>query len=273
MNPFRFKMNPVICSVGGDDPVSSSTIRYADYVETKHSDFLTAVQTERLGATGNSPYVDYESIDTLDDAFFGANYIISDFPSWYDMYGKFVAGLDIDTLFDQVFESTVNSPEVNALMAAESALMQDEIEMNILPTYELGARDLNSVMSSVYVIEGANVMGDAKIKALAKYEAQLRYNLIPLATQRWQTHLTWNQNVIAKYTDVIKLYYAAKMDVDNFNTNMGAKDTLWPFTVLEYERAALGALTGAKTTSSTQSSGDSGLGGILGIASTVLGMF
>ena len=35
------------------------------------------------------------------------------------------------------------------------------------------------------------------------------------------------------------------MDTEEHNQRLAAKNTLWPFTVLEYQRAALGALQGA----------------------------
>jgi len=43
----------------------------------------------------------------------------------------------------------------------------------------------------------------------------------------------------------MKFYFAVAMDLDNKNYEMAAKAALWPFTVLEYETAALGALQGA----------------------------
>ena len=46
----------------------------------------------------------------------------------------------------------------------------------------------------------------------------------------------------------MKLYFTAAMDLDNHNMEVSTKNKLWPFTVLEYNRAALGALQGAMNT-------------------------
>ena len=54
----------------------------------------------------------------------------------------------------------------------------------------------------------------------------------------------------------MKLYFSAKTDIDEVNYAMAAKNILWPFTVLDFERAALGALQGA-TNSKTDVAGAS----------------
>ena len=219
-------------------------IRYAPYVEEKHSNFLSTMQSARQTAiAAGSPFADYTDIE-VDDAFFGAGYLISSFPSLYDMYGKFMAGLDIDALFDQMFEATVNSPEVENLVSAEAALMEDDIDTNAVPRLQTGMRDINSIMSSSFIV-GKALLEDSRVKLTEKFRAQLKYNLIPVAQARWSTHLEWNKGVVGVYAEIMKFYFSAKTDVDEINYAMAAKDVLWPFTVLDFERAALGALQGA----------------------------
>jgi len=190
-----------------------------------------------------SPFLNYTDVE-VDNAFFGAGYAITSFPSLYDLYGKFMAGLDIDALYTQVFESVVNSPIVNDLVSAEAALMDDDIRANSYPRLELGSRDLNSSNSSTVIIAKA-LVEDGKVKSLSKLSAQLKYNLIPVAQAVWQTHLEWNKGVVGMYSEIMKFFFAAKADMDEINYAMAAKNALWPFTVLDFERAALGALQGA----------------------------
>ena len=225
---------------------TTTTVRYASYIENRHSVFLKDTYTNRVAAIADNPFTDYEDVE-VEDAFFGAGYTIASFPSLYDMYGKFMAGLDIEVLWSQAFEDTVNSSVVEDLISAESALMDDDIETNSIPRIQAGMRDVNSVLASTYPIARA-VVEDAKVKALAKYSAELRYRLIPVAQDRWQTHLQWNQQVVSIYSEIMKFYYSAKHDVNEDNYSFEAKRVLWPFTVLEFERAALGALQGATNT-------------------------
>lgn len=229
------------------------TVRYAPYIESKHEAFLEAVQGYRIAAQDDSPFADYEDIP-IDSAFFGDNFVLSDFPSMLDMFGKFMAGLDIDALYGQMFEDIVNSSEVSDLVAAQSSLLEDEITTVSIPTIEVGKRDINSVMSSTFPI-AKSLVYSAKTKALAKYDAQIRVSLIPVVSENWGRHLAWNDGVINRYAEIFRLWFATKMDVKEFNYAVVAKDTLWPFTVLSHEGIALGVLQAAvnRTTSETVS--------------------
>ena len=231
-----------LCKGGGGGD-QRTEIRYAPYIEAHHADFLNVVQSSRKAVINDSPFASYTDIE-VDDAFFGAGYLISSFPSLYDMYGKFMAGLDIEVLFTQEFEDTVNPPVVSDLIAAHAAMMDDDIAINSLPRFQAGMRDINSVMSSSFVV-GKAVIEDARTKALSLFGADLKYRLIPVAVDRWKTHLQWNQVVIGIYSEIMKFYFSTKTDVDEINYAMATKDKLWPFTVLDFERAALGALQGA----------------------------
>jgi hypothetical protein len=220
-----------------------SEVRFAPYIESQHQTFLATVASNRNIAIADNPFTGYTDIE-VDDAFFGTGYTISSFPSLYDMYGKFMAGLDVDALYTQTYNDCVNGAAVNSLISAEAALMDDDIDTNAIPRLQTGMRDINAVMGSSYVV-GRAIIEDARVKALAKYDAQLRYNMIPVASSRWSAHLDWNKQVIAVYAEVMKFYYSAKTDINEQNYSFAAKETLWPFTVLDFERAALGALQGA----------------------------
>jgi len=228
---------------GGGSSKQKTIIRYAPYIETRHQSFLNTVYSARVSTINSSPFTDYCDIE-VDDAFFGAGYTISSFPSLYDMFGKFMAGLDIEALWAQIFDDTVNSSVVNNLVSAESDLLEDEITQNALPQLQTGLRDLNAIMSSSYET-GRALIRDTKTKLLSKFSADLRYRLVPIAQSRWEAHLNWNKLVIGTYSEIMKLYFSAKTDVDEINYAMAAKNILWPFTVLDFERAALGALQGA----------------------------
>jgi len=243
---FEYEGEVALCGGGKGGEDSTTTVRFAPYIEENHEAFLNTVATYREALTDDSPFDGFSDI-VLDAAFFGVGYTIASFPSLYDMYGKFMAGLDVDTLFSQIFEDAVNAPEINDLVAAESSLLDDEITDKVLPPILTGARDINSVLSSTFVI-AKTIPRDTQLKLISKFSAEAKYRMIPVAVDRWKTHLDWNKNIVMSYAEIMKLFYSAKMDIDDYNYSMAAKNKLWPFTVLEYERAALGALTGATTT-------------------------
>ena len=237
------------------------TVRYAGYIEDNHSAFIDSVAGYRKNTTNDSPFALYIDI-SIDDAFFGSGYLISSFPALYDMYGKFMAGLDVDALYSQLFEDTVNSPEVNALVSAEASLIDDDIDANVTPRIQTGMRDINSVISSSFLVS-KTLIEDTRIKTLEKFRAELKYKLIPVVKDRWTAHLDWNKNIVCTYAELMKFYFSTRIDTDDVNYAFAAKDRLWPFTVLEYERAALGALQGA-TTTTTDAAGSSTLGKVIG---------
>jgi hypothetical protein len=243
---------------GGGDSGGESTneIRYAPYIESHHSAFLDIVANKRDEVIDASPYSGYTDI-AYADAFFGAGYVISSFPSLYDMYGKFMAGLDVDVLFTQILDDSINNTAIDNRVSAHAGELEDDIIESATPRFVAGMRDINSVLSSSFVV-GKAMLETARTKAISRYDATLRHAMLPIATQRWATHLEWNRAVISTYAEIMKLYFSAAMDLDNHNYTMAAKDALWPFTVLDYNRAALGALTGAtKTTSDVAGGGPS----------------
>lgn len=231
---------------GGSTPSNTTNqqfIRYADYVEDRHKSFLLSVYDNRVTAIANNPFIGYTDIP-VDDAFFGIGNAVSSVTSLFGIFDTYMGDINIQTLYDEIFESTVNSQQVNDLVAAESALMNDDIEETVLPRFQTGMRDINSVMASSFVV-GKAVIEDGRDKSLAKFSAELKYKLIPMAHSRWATTLEWNNKIVGLYSELVKFYFTAKTDVDETNYTMAAKNALWPFTVLDFERAALGALQGA----------------------------
>ena len=250
---------------GGGSGNTKTTIRYADYIESHHSAFLDEVQAQRIVAIPNNPFTGYVDIDYA-DSFFGAGYVISDFPSLYDMYGKFMAGLDVDTLYTQILDDSINNVAINNRVSQHAIELEDDIIQSASPRFVTGLRDINSVLSSSFVI-GKAMLETARTKTLSKYDAELRHAMLPVAAARWQTHLEWNKVVINEYAQIMKLYFSVAMDLNSKNYEMAAKAALWPFTVLEYERAALGALQGA-TNSKTDVGGASQTQQVIGGALT-----
>ena len=219
--------------------------RYAPYIEDKHKAFLNDIQSKRISVTNESPFENYEDIP-VDDAFFGVGFLINDLPALYDMFGKFVAGLDIDTLHDQMVEATVNGTVAKTIMVNTSDMLLSDINTNSIPRLNAGSTDINSIITDIF-LDGEGIIEDTRVLLNTKFEKQLNYSLLPVAQARWDTHLNWNKTVVSYYSEVMGLYFSAKMDAEDANYAAAAKHALWPFTVLDFEKAALGALQGATT--------------------------
>jgi hypothetical protein len=90
------------------------------------------------------------------------------------------------------------------------------------------------------------LLEEARLKTLNKYSAELRYSMINVANDRWKTDLEWRKNKMNSYQEMVKLVLLSNIDYSNQKYMMKAKDALWPFTVMDHERVALGTMQGAK---------------------------
>lgn len=230
----------------------STTIRFAAYLEAYHkamlshdgSHTLNLCVAEAMNATWeNNPYANYVAT-SAEDGFLGAGYSISQFPSLFDMFGKFMAGLDIEVLWNQIYEESVRGAEIDAAVTSTSDLLDDELQTKILPNFLAGMRDLNAVHSSAFIV-GKAIIYDAKTKSMADVISKLQMKMIDITQERWAKHLGWNSSVIAQYSDLIKLYYSAHFDAEAREMEFKVKDAMWDLSLFEQARAILAALNGA----------------------------
>ena len=264
---------------------SESTIRLAPYVEAAHIELLENYQTYRAwalipdpvkglynwdysGGMISDPFRDYVAME-VEDAFFGAGFSIASFPSLYTLYSDMMRTVDIDALFNEIFADTVNGTVVDNLVSTEASILSDDIEQVALPRFECGMRDINSVISSSFVI-GRSLMEAARTKAISRFSADIKGRLLPLVTDRWKASLEWGRGVTEMYAQLLKFYLIAKIDVENQTFEVRAKHALWPFTILEYERSSVAVLVGTQNTK-TEVAGTSKLQSILGSVFSGLG--
>lgn len=226
----------------GKSKKTESRVKWPKYLEERHEDYIDKIVdlTDVLSLT--SPYADFVDIN-VDEGFFGIGYVLSSFPSLYDMYGKFMAGLDIEYLFNQAFKDTTDGPIVGGLISEQASQLSYDIENDVIPRYEVGMRDINAVMGGTFVV-GKAMLEAKRVKELSRFAAEIRYRMIPVAVERWKAHLEWNRQIVTTYAEIMKLYFTATLDIDGYNYETHAKDKLWPFTVYDFERLALGAVTG-----------------------------
>ena len=214
-------------------------IRFAPYVEDRHSTFLTETFAQGDVMIDNSPFANFDTLD-VNDAFFSTGYAISSFPSLYDMFGKFMAGLDIDAIWDNVFKDALENTEINEAVAKEMALVDDKIT-NDLVSFQLKMRDMNAIASSSFVV-GKALIEDVRLKALANISSESKLGLIPNIQSKFIEVLNWNKKTTTHYAEFMKAYYQFKPDVDDYSTTKVSQNMLWPFTVSDFERAALASL-------------------------------
>jgi hypothetical protein len=237
----------------------TQTIRYAPHIEQAHKRLMDesggVIPKYGLFRVLNdlfdqSTYKDYEKYD-IDDAFFGRvpgnpdkTYEIRNFPSLYDMFGKFMAGLDVHVLWADVYEDAVHGPEIAAAVSAQAELLDNEVKTKVLPPFLAGMRDINAIQSTTFVI-GKAIIADGQVRTMNEFQSRLRLSAIELSSQLWRTHLDWDKSVISIYLEMTKLYYATRLDVDTKQMEYAAADKMWNMNLFDEPRAMVGALNGA----------------------------
>lgn len=224
------------------DYTKQSYTRYADYVEARHTNFLTATNDSVNIALGNNPYNEYDGSIT-DNLFFGNGYTLSNFEALYDMFGTHMTGFDVELLWYEVFLDNLTSSEITDNIIAERALLDEKISSEDIVSFKLSMRDINAVTSSSFVM-GLALIEKSRNKTIANYGFQQKYGVINNALNNFTVNLQFNKTITTLYAEMMKGYYQHKMDVDDMKYTNDSNKTLWPFLVLDFEGLALNALKG-----------------------------
>ena len=234
-------------SSGSNVPANTTqqtTIRFAPYVEERHSNFLTTTYNYRAGAIADNPYSGHDNID-IDSAFFATGVGISSMPALYDMFGKHMSGLDIEDVWGKSFENFYDKPEIDEDVEAEITVAEQEI-IDALSAFQIAARNSNCVTSSTFIIGNALIEG-TRVKDLSKISLKSKVDLIPDMNDKFLGSLRFNKSEVTTYAEMMKVYYLEKVNIENKNTITDAREILWPFTVMDFERAAIASLQGRGT--------------------------
>lgn len=254
-------------------------VRYAEYLEQLHEEIVSRVRgiafdtTSRINPFGKFTPWDLDQLyidpEMRDDE-------ISAFPKLFDQYAEHVLNLDLLQLYMDSINQAVNVRVpgtsvrvIDAQVGARSAWLMDEFDSKIGPRISAGFRDLNSVMSSQFIIAKTIALRD-HTRQLNDYSLQLTKQSIEIGNQVWSQMMVWHAKIPEAYSQVLATYNAARIDTEKHVFEMSAKACLWPFTVFGHLVSILSAMAGATTTNSSvagESPGSTGggrLGGVLG---------
>jgi hypothetical protein len=220
----------------------SLVVRYAPYLEEYHQAFLGVTRDKVLTAIIDSPYGDYTPIE-VNNAFFSIGLSISDYPTLYDMFGKHMSGFDVEVLYRSDFENLFTKSEINSSVAAAIGLVNDDVITKVLNKFQTAMRDINSVITSSFIV-GKAMVENMRVKKLSEISSKAKFELISDPQKSSNAFLSWAKKVVTSYAESMKLYYSAAMDVNEINFKMKVQDVLWPLIILDFERSALSSLKG-----------------------------
>jgi len=256
----------------GSSSSPDGTIHFAPYIEDYHERmmsnmdkvlvgnegegaiwFFKDAQYYPLGKVFSSPYAAY-TVTLPDDAYLGFGYTVTSFPSVYDMFGKFTAGLDIEILHGQILRDDIYDGPINDFVDAAATYLNDEIDNVSLPRMVAGMRDINAVMSTGFLVE-KTLIEDSRLKALAKTRSELQIKAMELGHQRWIKHLDWNMNTVKLFTDITDKMLSSEQNYLKVKEAIDVGNKLWSFTVLDKWGGMLGLLNNAYASSQHKTGG------------------
>lgn len=247
-------------------------VRYAPNIETAHSKYIDGTPTTSIthainraltSASGGfynsdngtkiglSPYGDY-NFEDIREGYFGVvpgddqntTYDIKNFPSMWEIYGRFLPGVDVLKLWGDIYDDTIHGPELDNSIAAQAQLIQDNIDENILPRFYAGMRDINAVQSSAFIV-GKALIARGNVTALNDAITKIRLAAVNLSGVIWARKLDWDRDVVTIYQGMFRDFYASDMDHEAERLDFRVKDAIWDVEVIDNARAMIGALNGA----------------------------
>lgn len=240
--------------MSGGGSSGDTQVHYPGYIEWHRQNLVDREWEEVQTVWRSSPYSGEVVLDP-NDIFCGGD-AIETFPSLFDMFGKFMAGLDVEVLWTQIYHDMVDNPEIARAIQLHWQELSREVENVSIPRMSLGMRDVNAVMTSSFQIAKENIEGD-RIFAGNKFAADMKLKAVDIAQQRWDKHLTWNAQVIEMYAKVLQLFVASYNDLENMKIDFAVKDKQWASLAMENYRVALSTAMGGGYSGNAASAGPS----------------
>ncbi len=214
---------------------------YAPYLEAAHERFLDSVVSARITALTANPYDGYVALDA-DVAYIGVGVGISSYGNLYASFGKYLSGFDVEALWSKLFWLLLGHEDTDNVAKAEIDLYDDEDLKTSIAKCKLEMRKIGAVNSSSYVIAQAN-NEVARTRKLHDLASEAKFNLLDFANNTFATGLNYNAETVKQYARILKDYFEATILAVEAKYRMAAKKALWPFQALDYERAAIAAMT------------------------------
>lgn len=255
---------------------SNASVEYPTYQQDIHSQWLSNTGTDTIGAgksvtalmsaamDGGSPYAGFTPVD-VDTAFLGTH-TLSEFVAPYTRLNTFGA-INIESKFDDYLAD--DEDRVNAVVNADSVLLDEEIETRILPKLQASIIDLNAVQSTSYVL-GEAIIRDSKLKMIAKQRADLRLQRLAsgseVAIRRVDLLIQFHKTLATLAPELARVYSQTRHDMDGLEFEMLMKDAAYDLTVFQYGVNVMASIAGAASVTNVGSTQKTAGGAIASLA-------
>lgn len=270
-------------SAGG----GSAATDYPTYMKNQHEIWMGQVSNDMaIARAGGSPFADIEPFDPseylnnmmgeggisiaaegYDVASFYRSIIAMAFcDDWKDM---------VDCAVDKIDTAIVDEATADANIDAYADLIDDQLTAEVLPRFEAGMVDINSVISSAFVI-GRALIEDGRDKAVVKYGTDLklqnykqRNEMITSAVEvmkgMYLQKMEFLRAYIAFSVEANRIGIVSQVEFRNQTADFADRDSRWDLEVYQYGSNIMASIAGGavSTDRSGPSQSMSALGGAL----------
>lgn len=246
-----------------------TSIEYPDFLVNNATQLMNYGWSQiytllRTGAT--TPYTNLYTTNP-DTIFFASGKALSDYPSVFDMFEDLMHGINIDSLYGEDVGASYGP--INDAIAAQSALLEEDLNSNAYPRFEAGMTDMNAASSTGFFTGRARMETD-KSRTLSDYAAKLKMYALQLGQTKWMKRMEWNTQVVSHYVAIVHQYLGEDTQFLSTSSQLNTAQYLWPFTLLDHQRALVGVLNGAAAAQVKKDSGFARvLSGAIGLASVL----
>jgi hypothetical protein len=243
---------------------SDTTLRFSQYIEDYHSLLLDYTATSMDEALLNNPFGNFMIINP-DTIFLGANLAMGNLIGIFSLFQDHVNYVNPDLTYQTIIDRATQDTTIHKLINDFDAYLYADYQTRVYPDNFGGINNINNVMSEGYG-QAALMITNNQAKVVAHFKADIDEASFNTVIPHWQSYLMHGQAVVDQYLKIMQTHYAAKVDETTKTLDVVEKYVLWPFRVLDYQRAFIGAMQqGHPSKSDSQSA--SYISGALGVAS------
>ena len=248
---------------------SSGKVDYPTYMKTIHVNMMTGAADEGsvtglFGASNNllakiaaaevtSPFTGEDAYDPDGDitAFLAA---LSTYQAAVVGFSELWSGYATDVVAE-VDANIIEDATLSAATSAHGAKLDDRLTTDVLPRFQTGMRDMNSVVSSSFVI-GQAVLEGFNTREVADFDAKIRLNSygqrvqviaegIKDAIGLAQSRVQYEDAVVKTTVETYRIKAVLKKEELAEHLDIIKKDYTWGIDLFQHGSNALGSISGS----------------------------
>lgn len=232
----------------------SGEVSWPQYLEDMHSTWLTALNTTQIpAAIALNPFSTAEAFDPASDLSIAWD-AVCEFDAFVDALAYETNYASAMVKAKSVVDDTVDDTYIDADIDAFADILDNDMNVRVLPQFKAGMRDVNAVMSSAFVLGEADIYS-ARTREVSKYGTGLRHNLhlqrndmIIKSMGQMLNDLTkaaeLEGSVATLSVDAKRISIVAGKEEADMNLQIGEDDGRWNLEMYKYGGNMLAAASG-----------------------------